>query len=417
MISIIRKVIFISAAFLLAAAAFAQEITGRSGDFRTTITKEFKAEPGGKLVIKGSSGDIIVQSWDQNEVKIREDLVMDVYTREEAEEVVQRTSNSYSASGITIYIRGSDGRNEIRRSYQVSVPKKFNLDLNTSGGDISVQSVSGTVELNTSGGDVELMNIDGQTQVRTSGGDLVFKEISGPLQAHTSGGDVDMVNINGEASVNTSGGDISVVNAKNRVTVQTSGGDIGIERVDGDLIASTSGGDVSAAHCKGRIDLNTSGGDVEMIDMTGEASANTSGGDIVGQGFESKVDVRTSGGEISLHDVRAGASAHTSGGDVELVMTLADFKKPHPVNLETDGGSITLTLPAKLPATITAEIYLDRHGSFLKRFDIYSDFPLTKTEPAETDEDVLRSTGDINGGGDPITLRTRNGDIRIKKGF
>ncbi len=349
--------------FLLATAASSQEITGHSGEYKTTVSKTFSAEPGGKLVMKGPSGDVEISSWKSNSVEIKEELLMDVFTREEAEEILERSESSYSQEGSTIYVRAKDGRDEINRTYNVRVPEKFNLDIITSGGDMIVEGVTGTIELNTRGGDIEMTKMAGQCRVRTSGGDLIFKDISGSLQAQTSGGDVDLTDIFAETSVQTSGGDITLMNCKNTVRLQTSGGDIDIRQVAGNLSAATSGG------------------------------------------------------EISLTDVRGAATAFTTGGDIELEITLTDFAKPHAIQLETTGGSIELTLPAKFPANITAEIRLDRRDSILKRYDIYSDFPLTKLEPGETEGRILRSTGEINGGGDAVILKTRGGDIRIKKGI
>jgi len=104
------------------------------------------------------------------------------------------------------------------------------------------------------------------------------------------------------------------------------------------------------------------------------------------------------------------------GGDISVVMTLQDFRIPHSLTAETSGGEIRVTLPAKLPATLEAEIRLQRRASQDERNDIYSDFPLTKLPPDESSGRILRSTGEINGGGDRIYLKTTEGDITITKG-
>jgi hypothetical protein len=105
----------------------------------------------------------------------------------------------------------------------------------------------------------------------------------------------------------------------------------------------------------------------------------------------------------------------TSGGDVNVEITLKDFNKPHTIELNTSGGDITLVLPEKIPATIQAEIFLSGMREHMERYDIYSDFPLTKASPDETNGHIIRSNGQINGGGDPVNLKTHNGNIYIKK--
>ena len=101
------------------------------------------------------------------------------------------------------------------------------------------------------------------------------------------------------------------------------------------------------------------------------------------------------------------------GGDINIDMTLQDFGKPHAVHAETTGGDIRIQIPALLPATITAEVRLSRRSNC--RNDIFSDFPLTKSAPDETGDRILRSKGEINGGGDLIDLKANGGSIYIKK--
>lgn len=113
--------------------------------------------------------------------------------------------------------------------------------------------------------------------------------------------------------------------------------------------------------------------------------------------------------------MRAGVDAQATGGDVDAEITLEDFSKEHAMDLKSTGGTIRLTLPEKLPATIEAQIRTSRHDYQTERYDIYSDFPLTKSEPEKIGDVVIKSTGDINGGGDPIRLETTSGDIYIKK--
>jgi hypothetical protein len=51
----------------------------------------------------------------------------------------------------------------------------------------------------------------------------------------------------------------------------------------------------------------------------------------------------------------------------------------------------------------------------LKRYDIFSDYPLSKKQTEEDDNRSICGTGDINGGGDRVYLRTSDGNIHIKK--
>jgi DUF4097 and DUF4098 domain-containing protein YvlB len=402
---------------LLTCAVSAQELKGEGGDFYTTISKSFKVGEGGNFNAERITGDFDISTWEKEEVAIQLEMRIRSFTRGEAEEVYRRAQTSFSMSGKTVYVKGDfNGDNgRVENHFTVTLPKRFNVRIETSGGDIFLTQLEGEVEMKTSGGDIHISETSGRVRVSTSGGDMIFSQVSGEIDANTSGGDIDLRKIFGRGRFNTSGGDIALDEASNEVSLNTSGGDIQVKRAQADLSANTSGGDIAISDCIGKCSVNTSGGNISLERMKGNVSARTSGGDIVGADFEEPVSVSTSGGEIRLTNVRAAVFCETSGGDIDVQMSLADFSKNHAVELRTSGGKITLTLPEKLPATITAEIRTSRGNYRMERYDIYSDFPLTKTKPDEDGEVVIHSEGDINGGGDPIKLETTSGDIYIKK--
>ncbi|MFQ5630172.1 MAG: hypothetical protein ACE5I1_15495, partial [bacterium] len=68
-----------------------------------------------------------------------------------------------------------------------------------------------------------------------------------------------------------------------------------------------------------------------------------------------------------------------------------------------------------LPAKIIAEIRLDRRNRRYDRYDIYSDFPISKQKLEEDRREIIRGESEINGGGDVIHLVTSGGNIYIKK--
>lgn len=170
--------------------------------------------------------------------------------------------------------------------YRVTVPHKFDADLATSGGPISVSDLKGHVT------------------ARTSGGSLKFDDIDGPVNGHTSGGSITLADGKGSASLHTSGGSIHIT------------------EVGGDVDASTSGGGISIERAGGRVKAHTSGGSIEVREATGAIDASTSGGGVtaslLGQPKE-ECRLYTSGGSISVSlakDIHVDLDASTSGGSV-----------------------------------------------------------------------------------------------------
>lgn len=412
---------------LASAAGLAQELRKEGRYYVSEIKRNFTVQPAGTLEMSGIQGDIDITVWPKNEVQIVERMRMDVYTEEEAKRAVEETKASYRQSGDRIIVGGIErSRRWIQSNFQISLPAAFNLDISTEGGDISARQIKGTSRLRTSGGDVTLLETGGNIRATTSGGDITVRDSEGEVDVKTSGGDIDLERIKGMFTGATSGGNITLRGASKDVRLRTSGGDVEIFDTDGSVNASTSGGDVRVENVRGRVDASTSGGDVTLSNIKQEVEASTSGGDVRATGLFAPARLRTSGGDVNARDVQASINAATSGGDVEVEFTLKDFSKPHAITLKSSGGSITLAIPEKLPANIFAEIRLgDGRWYSRERYDISSDFPLKiQREEGGKEEGrrgigssghYIRGEGQINGGGDPITLTTSAGNIIIRK--
>lgn len=393
---------------------FSQTIQERGGKFYADLKQEFQVQENGSLTLENVQGDVEIQSWAALKVLVEETLEMDVFTRAEAEKIVESSQSGYSQQGNEIFIRGGSGRSWINRNFKIKVPEKFNVTVSSKAGHISVVRVQGAVQLNTSGGNIQVQQVTGEVSARTSGGNMVFSEINGPLSAATSGGNISLEKLGGPAEVKTSGGNIEVKEAKKEVVVKTSGGNLTLTQVEGNLEAATSGGSIDVTDCGGSVSVKTSGGDIHLQNLPGVVSAKTSGGDIRGAKLKSAVEVATSGGDIELLNVQSSVSAATAGGNIQVELTPVELSTGLQIDLRTSAGDIKLLIPEKMPATIHAEIFLGHRPRF-ENYDIYSDFPLSKNKVETNGETSLVAQGAINGGGALIKLRTSGGNIRIGK--
>ena len=405
--------------FMVSSVFSQQKLTKKGSYYVAEFDKEFKVAEDGKLKIEDVTGDVNIKTWNKNLVRIKEVLQMDVYTKEEAEAVLEDAKTRYSQNGNTITIGGGNSyRSYMNSKYDITLPEKFNANVKTTGGDIHVEKLSGKAELKTAGGDIELNNMKGMVEATTAGGDVKVVKNTNSVQLKTSGGDIDIVDVMGEVDAKTSGGDITVRNNKAKVDVKTSGGDIRLENVGPDVSAKTSGGDIEINGTRGDISVSTSGGDVDIVKVNGVVYARTSGGGINVSNVETGAVVSTSGGDINLDDIRGYIEGSTSGGDIDARMTLDDFSRDHHVKLSSSAGDVTLRIPEKLPATISARINL-RHGGWNSgkpEYDIKSDFKLNKDVEGENgDIEAITGRAKINGGGDLIDIVTSHGNIRILK--
>lgn len=369
-------------AFIITALAF----VSLAGYAQTS--KSFTVQKGGQLEVSVRSGDITVSPWNKNEVAVKAEGI--------DEEDLDRLKMTQSGNSVRVEFRprrsgwGNWGGDDIH--FDINVPTDFNVDVQTSGGNLEVTgAINGKIEGKTSGGNITLADVTGTVDMSTSGGNIKVGDIKGNVELGTSGGNIDLKRVDGEARVRTSGGDITVESVSKKLDARTSGGDIEIGDVGGSADVSTSGGDVKVGKVSGGAKMKTSGGNIYLKGASGEVDASTAGGDLDLQGVTGSIHGRTAGG-----DIRADLSPSGKGGS----------------ELKTAGGNIRLNVPADAKATIDAYIRIDGWRSRHSKYQVKSDF---KADNYDEHEDEVHAVYKLNGGGETIYLETTNSNIEIRK--
>lgn len=284
-----------------------------------TVAKTFTVQPGGNFKAATQGGDITVKTADITEVRITAKQVIRASTEKEADEILQDLTLTLEQNGNDIlaeakFEKGRSGWHfgnwpPVNVSFEVTVPRHFNLNLNTSGGDITAGSVTGNVRARTSGGSMKFDRVDGEIDAHTSGGDIVLKEGTARAKLGTSGGNIEIDRAGGPTEVSTSGGDIAINSVTQLISATTSGGNVRAtltEPLKQDAVLSTSGGDVRVRIVKGagfELDASTSGGGVRAEGLTitiakGGVGKSRLVGSVNGGG--PRLKLRSSGGDISV---------------------------------------------------------------------------------------------------------------------
>jgi len=285
-----------------------------SAAISNTIRKGFNAGEGGTLTVDAGVGDIQIVSGGSG---VAVEIVRNAHTSSQAkaDELFKEHAVTFAQNGNDVDVTSNwshswkffDFGDPIDIQYNIRVPSRFNVKLKTSGGDISVSSVTGTVDAHTSGGNIKLATINGAANVRTSGGNIEVIGTNGSADVRTSGGSISIRHAGGEVKAHTSGGSIHVDEALGPIDASTSGGSIRASftvQPRGDSRLSTSGGDVTVSlpsNIAVDLDAHTSGGDVESdipVTTVGKQSESTLVGKINGGGPQ--LVLRSSGGGIRV---------------------------------------------------------------------------------------------------------------------
>jgi DUF4097 and DUF4098 domain-containing protein YvlB len=371
----LKKIFLLLLILSFSSTLFANENTGDR-------TKSFSVSKGGTVFAKADPGNIIIDTWNKDEVYV--ELVGS--GDPDLDDV------SIKKSGNQIYISSRNLGWDESIDFYIKVPENFHLQLETTAGNLElINNLVGKASLYSEGGNLTTENVRGELKLKTLGGNIIAKDVIGKLSANTRGGIIKVGNIKGEpAELNTMGGSIEVESSETSIDVNTYGGDI---------IFGNIGGNASA---------RTYGGNISMKKVSGNVSANTYGGSINVESANGIVEVRTNGGNVVLKDITGSIDAVTSAGNMYVEFTPSNNGESR---IKTSVGEIELKIPESVKATINAKI--DTYSKWDKEgFDIDSDFPETTVNKEERG---ISKVFQINGGGHNITLKTTTSDIKIKK--
>jgi DUF4097 and DUF4098 domain-containing protein YvlB len=237
------------------------------------LQRSFEVKAGGLLILDTDVGSVKIFSWDQPKVDVQVFREFRGWDEDRISDFLENFPIEFSQQNSTIEITGHLKKGwkmtwkNFSVSYEIRVPDKFNLDLRTSGGSISVDDLEGKVEAKTSGGSLNFGNINGSVLANTSGGSISLKGCTADVSLRTSGGSITTGKVGGKTDAHTSGGSIHITQSLGDVVAQTSGGSITIEEAMGSIDANTSGGSVNIAILKQPKEdcrLETSGGTVNV---------------------------------------------------------------------------------------------------------------------------------------------------------
>ena len=349
------------------------------------VSRTLSVKPGQLLTTDiETGGDITITGWSRDEVKV--DVKIEGRDAEDVEVTIDETSRGVA---VRTEYRSRSRRNRADVNLTIMVPSRFNLDVESMGGDLTVSGVEGDLEGSSMGGDLDLSELKGMVNMSTMGGDVVLEDSDVDGKVSTMGGDVDLRNVTGSVNGSTMGGDVTYDNVR---SARRSGND------GEDMKVSTMGGDIEIGEALFGVDVSTMGGEIAI----GKAAR--------------YVKASTMGGEITVDEIDGWVEATTMGGDIEVTMVGGTDGDRH-VELESMGGRIELVIPKGLSAEFDIEIVLDDEDD---SYRIESDFDLDVNVDSHggrwRDGGRVHATGSVNGGRNLIKIKTHDGDIVIREG-
>jgi len=141
--------------------------------------------------------------------------------------------------------------------------------------------------------------------------------------------------------------------------------------------------------------LQSTNGGVRLVGTRGRAQLSTTNGGVSVEDVEGNIRLRSTNGGLTVVNAAGSLDGVTTNGGITAQLNEVDGD----ISLRTTNGGVTLRLPENLRASV--DIATSNGG-------IHSDLAV------EGGQKTKRSlTGDINGGGGKLVVRSTNGGVRI----
>lgn len=352
-------------------------------------------QPGQQLRLTTDIGSVRISTHEEPRVDYRvrfETQAGQPGARELMEQFVVSARGGGDGVEITGKVPWKNFRGRLWVTFDVAVPRRYQLEVTTHAGNIELADVEGRAALLTYGGNVTAGSLGGTTRIETRGGHIRVGNVAGDLTAITAGGHVQVGRVEGNAVLRSAGGHVRAEYVSGRAELDTGGGNISIARA---------GGAVSAATAGGRIDFGETAGSIR---------ARTGGGGIRVSQVMAPTELETSAGSIQLMRINGPVRASTSSGNI-TAWFVADAKLSSGSQLVCGQGDIVVFLPRNLAVTIDATIEMAADHRVIADPGL----PVSvSSDRAGARGRVLRAEGSLNGGGHTLQLRTVAGNIRLR---
>lgn len=270
----------------------------------------------GKISINGINGDILVHRAPVDSIQIATTVWVDQLEGAMAEAISEQSFVDI-VEGSTIKITsnnkayGESGKRQPRMDLDISLPedRRFNLDVRTMNGGITLQNVEAIegITLETGNGEIILHRILGNVKGQTLNGAVRARSVQGNVELTTSGGNMNAWDVAGDLKFSTAVGNINVDGTENAIDIASKNGNLKINGARAKLHAESLNGiiDIRSPDIGGDWDIYSAVGDISLnLPLMGNYKMDGSSGygDITSEIPGLVIDKKKISGELGTGD-------------------------------------------------------------------------------------------------------------------
>ncbi|MGH7454655.1 MAG: hypothetical protein ACRENG_25090, partial [bacterium] len=247
---------------------------------RRTYSQRIASVPGKTLYIDMSQADIIVTGQEQNEIvaeatvelsKADPDLVKEFFastqlvlepyrqgfraTLKTPRDKYQRSDSGFRRMMNLLFDRNADGFS-MSTALRVQVPASQALVVENQYGDITVESVNGTLQIENTSGEVAVEGCQGSLDLQNNYAAVEIRDFQGAVTVRNSSGAVTVANITGDARVDNSYKPVSFQKIGGTLSINGQSSEVSGTGVSGDCLITSSYKPISVSGIGGKLTVN-----------------------------------------------------------------------------------------------------------------------------------------------------------------
>jgi DUF4097 and DUF4098 domain-containing protein YvlB len=183
----------------------------------------------GKVDIANISGDIVVVSWNQDQVKIEAVKISQASSADKAKENAGKVTIEVLEEAGLVRIETKYPKSErfwggesvnVSVDYKLWIPEKAGLKANNVSGDITAESIGGAAALKAVSGNVQLTKGAGGAECHSVSGDVTVAGVTGSAFLKSVSGNVKASQMKGSVEAETVSGDVELMDVSEASTVR-----------------------------------------------------------------------------------------------------------------------------------------------------------------------------------------------------
>ena len=337
-------------------------------DFVDEVEKDYSLRSIGTLRVTNAKGDISIQGWSMDKVRIKLKKRVTADTPAQAEKLFDAVHYRYTSTDGNIEISSQYGNSlsiadrlkekdhpSVRMDFIIYAPSSMKLSIWSVDGKVNLKNWNATVDVRASGGGVRLEGIKSDsTSVFCKTCSVQLKNIKSSVRCMGGTGNLELIGVLGKD-----------------IYVQTTSGQLKLWRIRGDQLYISESGSIDGQILSGKVTFQAHEASVGFKDVSGFLSGSAKSGDITA--------------------------------------SFRDWEFQDKSLIESTTGKIQLTLPRRFSGDIDV---------WSLRGKVVFDFPFEKTQSTAVygPEQENHLTGKVSEGGELLKVFSDGGDISILRG-